>query len=129
LRAAAAADIPVVLTSAPEAGIYAGPGWFAALVEAARAAVPGAQFSAALDCGDDAGAALAALRRSGIERVVFSGRADVAERLADIGRQLGIAVATVRPAAALDLIDLILAPPDQIERHCSESLARNRRFC
>jgi acyl-CoA reductase-like NAD-dependent aldehyde dehydrogenase len=128
LRAAAAAATPIVLLSAPEAGVYAGPGWFAALVAAAREAVPEAQFSALLDCGDSAGAALAGLRRGGVERILFTGRADVAERLADIGRQLGIAVATERPEAALDLLELILAPIELIERHCAESLARNRRF-
>jgi hypothetical protein len=128
LRAAAALDRPVVVASAAEAGIYAGPGWFAALVAAAREAVCEAQFSAVLDCGDDAGAALAALRRGGIERLLFTGRADVAARLADIGRQLGIAVETERPEATLDLLELILAPPDRIERHCAEILARNRRF-
>src|SRR6266436_10394547 len=73
LSAAAEAGRRVTLASAPDAGIYAGPGWFSALVAAARAAVPAAQCAALLDCGDDAGAAQAAIR-TGIEGIVFTGR-------------------------------------------------------
>jgi hypothetical protein len=62
-----------VLASAPGAGSYVGPGWFGALVDAAREAVPEARFSALLDCGDDVGAALAAIR-SEVEGTVFIGR-------------------------------------------------------
>lgn len=102
LRAAADAGRPIMLASAPDAGIYAGSGWWSALVAAARDAVPTAQFTALLDCGDDAGAAQAAIR-TGIEGIVFTGRADVADRLADIARQRGVRLATSRPAAALDL--------------------------
>jgi len=63
----------VVLLSAPGAGSYVGPGWFGALVDAAREAVPDARFSAFLNCGNDVGAALAAIR-SEIQGVVFTGR-------------------------------------------------------
>jgi hypothetical protein len=91
-----------VLVSAPEAGIYAGAGWFAAVVEAARETVPEAECSTVLDCGDSPAAALVAIRR-GLERVVFTGRADVARRLADIAGQYGVRLETERPAAALDL--------------------------
>jgi hypothetical protein len=73
-----------VLLSAPDAAIYAGPGWWTALIEAAREAVPNARFSSILDCGDDPGAAMAAIR-AGTQAVIFTGRADVAERLAAIG--------------------------------------------
>src|SRR5262250_1346021 len=80
LKAAAAAGRRVTLASAPGAGGYAGAGWFRGhsiasgaggyagagwfrgLVEAAREAVPEAPFSCLLDCGDEAGAVLAALR-------------------------------------------------------------------
>jgi len=72
LKAAARTGRPIVLSSAPDAGIYAGPGWFGAVVAAAREAVPDARFSAILDCGDQAGAALAAIRAQ-IERVIFTG--------------------------------------------------------
>src|SRR5262249_9090214 len=62
----------VVLASAPGAGSYVGPGWFRELVATAREAVPDAGCSSLLDCGDDAGATLAALR-SQVEGVVFIG--------------------------------------------------------
>ena len=93
---------PGVRRSAPDAGGSVGPGWFGALIAAAREAVPEARFSALLDCGDNVGAALAAIR-SEIEGVVFIGRADVAGRLADIARQHGVRFETDRWATALDL--------------------------
>jgi hypothetical protein len=87
--------------------------------------VPEARFSAFLDCDDDVGAALGALRLE-IEGVVFTGRADVARRLADIARQHGVNFVTDRPAAALDLLDDFFAPPELLERRCAEALAQRR---
>ncbi|MBV9861239.1 MAG: hypothetical protein JO267_03730 [Alphaproteobacteria bacterium] len=117
-----------MLTSAAGAGIYAGAGWFGALVEAARAAVPEAAFETRLDCGEDAGAALAAIR-SGIETVVFVGRPDVAARLADIAERHGVRLSTERPVAALDLEGEFLADPARLRRRCAELLASFRPLC
>ncbi len=128
LSAAAEAGRLVVLVSAPEAGIYAGPGWFRALVAAARDAVPAAQATGLLDCGDDAGAAQGAIR-AGIEGVVFTGRPEVAERLADIARQHGIRLLTERPAAALDLAAEFFAAPEALRRRCAVVLASAPAFC
>ena len=111
----------MALVSARDAGGYLGPGWFAALVRAAREAVPDARFSALLDCGDNVGAALAAIR-SDIEGVVFTGRADVAGRLADIAQQHGVRLETERPPAALDLGDVFFASRQDIETRCAELL-------
>ena len=121
LTAAARAGRPVALASAPNAGSYVGPGWFGALVVAAREAVPGARFSALLDCGDDVGAALAAIR-SEIEGVVFTGRADVARRLADIAAQHGVRFETDRCATALDLGEDFFASGDSVKQRCAEFL-------
>jgi hypothetical protein len=121
LRAAARAGRSVVLASAPGAGSYVGPGWFGAMVAAARAAVPEARLFALLDCDDDVGAALAAIR-SEIEGVVFTGRADVARRLADIARQYGVRLVTDRREAALDLGDDFFAPPEILEQRCANLL-------
>jgi hypothetical protein len=118
----------VVIASALDAGIYAGPGWFGAVVRAARAAVPAAEFDVLLDCGDDAGAAMAAIR-AGIEAVVFTGRADVAARLADIARQAGATLVTERIAAALDLGDPFFADDETVRRRCAEILASPPVFC
>jgi len=122
LSAAAEAGRSVILASAPDAGIYGGPGWFGALIAAAREAVPAAEATVLLDCGDDPGAAQAAIR-AGIEGIVFTGRADVAERLADIARKRCARLVTVRPAAALDLESDFFASPETLRRRCAEILA------
>ena len=127
-RAAGEAGLSIVLVSAADAGIYAGPGWFRALVEATRTAVPEARFEARLDCGDDAGAALGAIR-SGIESIVFTGRADVAARLAAIAEQQGGRLLTERPAPALDLEAEFFADPARLRHRCAEILASFAGFC
>ncbi len=123
LSAAAAAGRSITLASAPEAGIYAGAGWFGALIAAAREAVPAARCSAILDCGGDAGAAQAAIR-AGIESIVFTGRTGVAERLADIAGQRGVRLLATTPAAALDLGDDFSASPETMRRRCADLLQR-----
>ena len=102
LQAAAATGQSIDLLSAPSAGIYAGPGWFRALIDAAHMVVPAANADFILDCGDDAGAAQGAIR-AGIQAIVFTGRSDVAERLAAIAAARGSRLLTARPDVALDL--------------------------
>jgi hypothetical protein len=128
LEAAVEADHDIVLLSAFDAGLSAGPGWWVALVAAARAAAPAARCAAILDCGDDPGAAMAAIR-AGAEAIVFTGRADVALRLADIAAAQGCRLVTERPAAALDLADLFFADPETLRRRCSDALASPRAIC
>ena len=128
MSAAAAAGRPVVIASAPDAGIYAGPGWFGAVLRSAREAVPAAEFDALLDCGDDAGAAMAAIR-AGIPAVVFTGRPDVARRLADIAAQAGATLIAERPRPALDLGDPFFADDGTVRRRCAEILASPSVFC
>ncbi len=128
LTAASKADCTVVLASALGAGSYAGPGWFGALVAAAREAVPDARFSALLDCDDDVGAALASIRTE-IEGVVFTGRTDVAGRLADIASQHGVRFVTDRREAALDLGEDFFAAPEILERRCGEVFPVSSRAC
>ncbi|HEX3952738.1 MAG TPA: hypothetical protein VHW90_04135 [Stellaceae bacterium] len=118
LNAAAAAHRLVVLTSAPDAGIYAGAGWFSALLGAAREAVPAAQCAAFLDCGDDAGAAQTAIRE-GITGIVFTGPPEVAERLADIARRGGIRLMATRATANLDLGMEFFASADGLRQRCA----------
>jgi len=55
---------------------------------------------------------------------VFTGRADVARRLADIARQHGVRLETSRPAGALDLGEDFFAPREILERRCAEFLSR-----
>jgi delta 1-pyrroline-5-carboxylate dehydrogenase len=114
-------DRAVVLASPPDAGGFVGPGWFRALVAAAREAVPEARCSALLDCGDNVGAALAAIRAE-VEGVIFIGRADVARRLAGIAGQHNVRFKTERPIAALNVEDDFFASPQEVERRCAEFL-------
>jgi len=128
LSAAAEAGRAIALASPPDAGIYAGPGWFREVVRAAREAVPDAKFTAMLDCGEDAGATMAAIR-AGIEAVVFTGRVDVAARLSDIAAQTGAKLLTARPAATLDLGASFFADDEDLRRRCAAALASKAAFC
>ena len=128
LNAATEAGRPIILASARDAGIYAGAGWFREVLRAAREAVPAAESSALLDCGSDAGAAMAAIR-AGVEAVVFAGRADVAARLADIAEQSGALLLTARPAAILDLGVSFFADDESVRRRCADALASSAAFC
>jgi hypothetical protein len=110
-----------VLVSAPVAGGYVGPGWFKALTDAAREAVPDARCSTLLDCGNNVGAALAALRAE-VEGVIFTGRPDAARRLADIARQHGVRFETKRPLDVLDLAEDFFASQEELERRCAAYL-------
>jgi hypothetical protein len=121
LTAAAEEGRAIALLSAPDAGIYAGPGWFKALLDAARDAVPAAKFTAIIDCGDDAGAVLGAIR-AGIETAIFIGRPDVAERLAEIAQQAGVSLLTTRPQPHLDLGELFFASSDTLRERCTDAL-------
>jgi hypothetical protein len=128
LTAAAGAGRAVVLLSAAGAGRYAGPGWWRALIDAARAAMPEAPCTAMLDCGDDAGAAQGAIR-GGVEAIVFAGRPAVVERITDIAGQRGARLLTERPAATLDLADFFFADAAQLQRCCRDVLALVTRPC
>jgi len=114
--------------SAVDAGIYAGAGWFKALVAAARNTVPTARFSEILDCGDHAGAVQAALR-AGIAAVIFTGRSDVAERLAAIAEQKKLRLLTARPPHALDLAVDVFADAETLRRRCADVLASLSPIC
>lgn len=99
--AAADLDVPLLLVSAPGAAASAGAGWFHEVTARAAARHPSVAMTAVLDCADRPGDALGALS-AGIGAILFSGRADVAERLADIAVQRGSRLLTALPQA-LDL--------------------------
>jgi hypothetical protein len=109
-RAAAAAKAlkaGLILISAPAGARHGGCSWFAGVVNAVRAACPVAPperpITAILDCGDDAGAVLAALADCGrggeLEAVVFTGPAAAVAGLAELAAVQGVTVLTTRPAA------------------------------
>jgi len=102
LAVASALDHPVILSSAIGAGGYAGPLWFKGVVEAASAEFPEAHLSSVLDCADEAGTVLLALRH-GLKRVRFTGNAAARKRLQAIATKLGAEIETGRQVPALDL--------------------------
>ncbi len=98
VEAARSLDTPLTLISAPGAAAYAGPVWFREIVAQARAKAPELAVSGMLDCADDAGHALAALR-AGVEAIVFTGDAAIVEKLTAIARATGATVHDTRPPA------------------------------
>jgi hypothetical protein len=113
--------MPVTLVSAAGAGGYVGPLWFKALVDAATGEHPGVVVTAVLDCGEEPGTALGALR-AGIRRVRFCGASAVRERLAAIAAAQGAAIeAGDEGDEALDLLDT--RDPDAL---CRAFLAGNQ---
>jgi fructose/tagatose bisphosphate aldolase len=103
-EAAMASGVPIILMSAPGMAGFMGPLWFKALVDEATISYPQANVTAMLDCADEAGTALAALR-CGFQWVRFSGPEEARARLADIAGQLGASVEGVVAADTLDLLD------------------------
>jgi len=93
---------PVTVLSAPVASAAAGPAWFAAVVEQAAIAHPGAQFTAVLDCGALPGDALAALRH-GLKAIRYDG--PQWRKIQNIAAQSGACVMKRRPRS-LDLMTL-----------------------
>ena len=104
---AVASDLgrPIILRSAPGAAAYAGAGYLKAIVDEAAAAYPAADVAAQIDCGEDPGTALGALR-AGWPAVVFSGDVELHAKLADIAAQCGAeALSGGADGPLLDLLD------------------------
>jgi hypothetical protein len=81
LAAAAACGMRIELRSAPDAAAYAGVGYLHAL-----GALAGQEL--VVDCGDDPGLVMAALR-TGCRKLAFSGGGELFQRLADMAAQAG----------------------------------------
>jgi hypothetical protein len=96
LAVAAELGCAIDLRSAPGAAAYAGVGYLEALGELV-------DHELIIDCGDDPGIVMAALR-IGCRRLVFSGAADAARRLAEMAEQLGAAV--THETAAPEMLEL-----------------------
>lgn len=94
----AAGAYGVLLLSAPAAGGFLGPAWFAQIV--------GGHAPAALDCGADAGHALAALRY-GLKLIIL---AEPQPGLLSCAAEVGARVMPERPPS-LDLFDWNLDKP------------------
>jgi hypothetical protein len=99
LAAAAEFGCTLELRSAPGAAGYAGVGYLKALGDEAG-------HELLIDCGDDAGLVMAALR-TGCRRIAFSGTAELGRRLADMAEQLGAALVVEAHAP-----EMIMLQPD-----------------
>jgi 2'-5' RNA ligase len=95
LEAARSSGVAAELESPPDAASIYGVLWFAELNRALLKEFPGLPFSLALDCGNCADLAHAALAE-GIKRIRFSGHPEAAKALRDIARQLGAEVVDER---------------------------------
>ena len=120
-RAAAATaralGVAVRLRSARGAAAHAGPMWFRELVEIVRAEYPDVRIEASLDCADQAGLALGALRL-GIETIRFDGPPRVRARIAAIAAALGAKMDDDGRRA----LDLAGVPDDRLEAACRDWL-------
>ena len=110
---AAELGVPVTLASAPEAAGYLGTLWFRELVRMAGEERPEARVDAILDCGDQPGHVLSALRQ-GLKRVRFTGTKTIAATLGDLASQYDAEIVT-GALRAYDLADQ--AEPEAACRH------------
>jgi hypothetical protein len=102
-RAALAMRRPVTLVSAPAAALFAGCGWWRALIDHARSEHADVPLDDILDCADASGLALGALR-IGQRRIVLTSDAPGWSSVAAIAASLGGHVLMARPPA-LDMAD------------------------
>ena len=102
-RAALAVGRPLTLLSASGAALFAGCGWWRALVERARAEFPGVEIEDILDCADASGLALGAFR-IGQRSIVLDPAAPGRSAVAAIAASLGGTVLISRPPS-LDMAD------------------------
>ena len=103
LAAAADGEWHLILVSAPGAGSSLGPLMWRAMLRQAAALYPKARFTAYLDCADEAGTVLRALR-AGVSHIRFIGEPEVARRLSAIAEQLDASI-TNEDFECFDLLD------------------------
>jgi len=104
LAVAAERNTPVVLLSAPGAVAYLGATVFRDMVSQAAEENPTAQYQAVLDCGDDPGLAMGAMRH-GVKSVCVHVRPEIRAKLAENAEKRGCSVYH-REGPELDLVDM-----------------------
>lgn len=105
LAAAAEAGCAVTLVSPPRAAAYLGAAVFREMMAAALGEHPNVNAKTVLDCGEDAGHALNALRQ-GLKSIRIDLSGEVRRRIADIARQYGAELDNGNDPA----LDLAMAP-------------------
>lgn len=111
-RIALAPGRPLTLLSGEGAALYAGCGWWQALIAAARTDYPHLAIDDVLDCADASGQALAALR-IGVRHLILAPSAPGRDRIAAIVAAQGGCLLAQRPPA------LDLAEPASRRRLCA----------
>ncbi len=104
MAAAAGLGRPLTLLSAPGAAGSLGALGFAALIREAAAAYPDVPLTAILDCADEPGLALNALRH-GIRHIRLEASGDALAKVADMAGQVGASLDTT-DWDVLDLLDV-----------------------
>ncbi len=99
-RMALEPGLPVTLVSGPAAGLYAGAGWWSALIGLASAE-SARQVASLLDCADAPGAAMAALRIR-LPGIILDNTCPVFAAVAAVAREQAAIVLPHRPPS-LDL--------------------------
>ena len=95
----------LTLRTAPGAAAYAGSQYLKAIVDRVMAEYPDIRVTPVIDCGDDPGIVMGALR-IGWMSVAFSGPPPARDKLADIAEQYGAALVTEDvQGEVLDLLD------------------------
>jgi fructose/tagatose bisphosphate aldolase len=102
LEAAQACNQAVTLRSTPEAAAYLNPPVFKAMIDEAAAAVPNARFKAILDCGDQAGLVMNALRH-GIQFIRADLKNDIYDKLFSMAKQSDAVIIRYDQTSTLDL--------------------------
>ena len=102
LDAADQSGVPVILRSALGAAQTIGPGVFMAITEKARLAHPKTDAVAVLDCGDEAGAALAALRQ-GCQDLAINLAPEARSKLEELAEKSGARIRGPIVGPVLDL--------------------------
>lgn len=122
LDAARRHHVPVMLTSAPGAARSGGAGWWRELIAQARSQAPNAEMTSVLDCADEAGMALAAIRAK-VEGIAVKTPDETQRRIADIAEQASVSLISIPWADAVDLAR-VNDPQAACENHLAER-ARN----
>ena len=92
----------VLLVSAPNAAATLGPAVWREIIAEADKAHPGALAGALLDCGDEPGHALAALR-AGLKSIRTGATPEVRAKIADMAAQMGATIVAERPDPACEM--------------------------
>jgi hypothetical protein len=113
-EAAAALGKPLTLRSAAGAGGTVGVGWFASLGAILAERHPGLDLTLVLDCADEAGTAMGALRR-GVKAIRITGSPETRAKLAALAESYGARLdQDERPC--LDLLDSFMEQADLAAR-------------